>query len=123
MSSLEEFAQLRLKFTDPIKHEYEVIRPIVLFSETTAERSRQTGIERTRVGEKAQRFIQQGMLGLVDQRAGKVGRKPHEYPEAVAADILYLKQLYPPIHYHELVRILERKFGYKTNHVTVHSLK
>ena len=35
MSSSEDFAQLRLKFTDPIQHEYEVIRPIVLFSEVS----------------------------------------------------------------------------------------
>ena len=33
MTPSEEFGQLRLKFTDPIQHEYEVIRPIVLFSE------------------------------------------------------------------------------------------
>jgi len=121
MSSAAEFAQLRLKFTDPIQHDYEVVRPIVLFSETISERSRQTEIERTVVGEKARRFVQHGMLGLVDQRAEKAGRKAIEYPEAVAQHILYLKQLYPPIHYREIVRIVERKFGYKTNHHTVKS--
>ncbi len=119
MTPSEEFGQLRLKFTDPVQHHYEVIRPIVLFSESISERSRQTGVERTQVGEKAQRFVQQGMFGLADQRAGKAGRKPGEYPEPVAAHILYLKQLYPPIHYHEIVRIVERQFGYKTNHHTV----
>ncbi len=121
MPPSEEFDQLKLKFVDYIQHDYEVIRPIVLFSERVAERSRQTGIERTRVGEKARRFVQQGMPGLVDQRAGKAGRKEHQYPEAVAVHILYLKQLYPPLHYREIVRIVERKFGYKTNHVTVKS--
>ncbi|MDH3674051.1 MAG: helix-turn-helix domain-containing protein, partial [Anaerolineae bacterium] len=119
MSSSEEFAQLRLKFIDPIQHHYEVIRPIVLFSKTIAERSRQTGIERTVVGDKAKRFVQQGMLGLQDQRIGKAGRKEHEYPDRIAAHILLLKQLYPPIHYREIVRIVECEFGYKTNHVTV----
>lgn len=89
MPSSEEFAQLRLRFIDPIQHEYEVIRPIVLFSETITARSHQTGIERTRVGSQARRFVQQGMLGLVDQRAGPAGWKEHEYPEAVAAHILY----------------------------------
>ena len=121
MTSAEDFGQLRLKFTDPVQHHYEVIRPIVLFSETITERSRQTGVERTQIGDKAQRFIQGGMFGLADQRAGKAGRKPHQYPEAVAAEILSLKQLYPPIHYQEIVRIVERKFGYKTNHHTVKS--
>ena len=118
MTPTEDFGQLRLKFTDPIQHTYEVIRPIVLFSETISERSRQTGVERTQVGEKTKRFVQQGMMGLFDQRTDKGGRKPHQFPEPVAAHILYLKQLYPPIHYREIVRIVERKFGYKTNHHT-----
>jgi len=43
----EDFAQYKLQFVDAIQHDYEVIRPIVLFAETIAERSRQTGIERT----------------------------------------------------------------------------
>src|SRR5262249_2656784 len=83
--------------------------------ETIAERSRQTGIERTVVGDKARRFVMEGMLGLVDQRPGRAGRKGHRYPDAVAAYMLYVKQLYPPIHDREIVRIIGRKFGYKTN--------
>ena len=122
-SAPEDFGQLKLKFIDPIQHDYEVIRPIVLFSETVTQRSHQTDIERTVVGDKARRFVQQGMLGLVDQRAGQAGRQAHEYPEPVAAHMLYLKQLYPPIHYREIVRIIKRKFGYKTNHVTVKNFR
>ena len=120
MSAAEDFAQYKLQFVDYIQHDYEVIRPIVLFAETIAERSRQTGIERTSVGDKARRFVMEGMLGLVDQRVGQAGRKGHVYPEAVAAYMLYVKQLYPPIHDREVVRILQRKFGYHTNHHTVH---
>ena len=85
MSAAEDFAQYKLQFVDYIQHDYEVIRPIVLFAETIAERSRQTGIERTSVGDKARRFVQEGMLGLVDHRIGQAGRKGHVYPEAVAA--------------------------------------
>ena len=59
------------------------------------------------------------MLGLVDQRLVNPGRKGHVYPEAIAAHILYVKQLYPPIHDREIVRIVQRKFGYTTNHHTV----
>ena len=106
MSAAEDFAQYKLQFVDYIQHDYEVIRPIVLFAETIAERSRQTGIERTSVGDKARRFVMEGMLGLVDQRVGQAGRKGHVYPEAVAAYMLYVKQLYPPIHDREVVRIL-----------------
>jgi hypothetical protein len=119
MSAAEDFAQYKLPFVDYIQHDYEVIRPIVLFAETIAERSRQTGIERTSVGDKARRFVQEGRLGLVDQRAGQAGRKGHVYPEAVAAYMLYVKQLYPPMHDREVVCIVARRFGYKTNHHTV----
>ena len=119
MKPTEEFTQLRFHFTDPIQHDYEVIRPIVLFAQPVATRSEETDIKRTTVGEKARRFVTGGMLGLVDRRKGQSGRKGHRYPEAVARYILYLKQLYPPIHFREIARILGRKFGYKTNHHTV----
>ena len=59
------------------------------------------------------------MLGLHDQRAEQSGRKGHVYPDAVAAYMLYLKQLYPSIHWREIERIVQRKFGYKTNHHTI----
>lgn len=119
MAAQEEFAQIRQQFVDPIQHDYEVIRPIVLFAETAAERSRQTGVERTVVGDKARRFLLEGMLGLADGRADAAGRKGHIYPEAVASSIVYLKQRYPPIHLREIARIVHRKFGYKTNHHTL----
>lgn len=119
MSTPAEFAQLALSFIDPIQHEYEIIRPLVLFAETIAERSRQTGIERTHIREQAHRFVTDGMFGLVDQRSTQSGRKPHHYPERIANYLVYVKHLYPPIHYEELARIVQRKFGYVTNHSTV----
>jgi putative transposase len=118
MATADAFAQLALLFTDPVQHDYEVIRPVVLFAETVAERSRQTALDRATVGEKARRFMQRGMLGLGPQRTpGSQGSLP--FPDVVAGYILYLKQLYPPLHYREIVRIVGRKYGYTTNHHTV----
>jgi putative transposase len=119
VSAQEEFARIQLQFVDPTQREYEIIRPIVLFGETAAERSRQTGVERTVVGDKARRFVLGGMAALQDQRTQS--RDPQEpvYPEAIAGYIVYLKQLYPPIHLREIERILLRKFGYRTNHHTL----
>src|SRR5688500_16310708 len=59
------------------------------------------------------------MAALQDQRTQS--RDPQEpgYPEAIAGYIVYLKQLYPPIHLREIERILLRKFGFKTNHHTI----
>ena len=89
MTSSAEFSQLRLKFIDPVQHNYEAIRPIALFDESVSERRRQTGLERQRIGEKAQRFVQQGMLGLFDQRTGAGSEQEQGYPEGVASHIIY----------------------------------
>lgn len=115
----DDFHQLRLRFLDPIQEEYEVIRPVVLFAERIAERSRQTGIPRTTVSDTARRFVKQGMVGLIERQRPHGGRKAHVFPDRVASYILYLKQVYPPIHFREIVRILAKKFGYTTNHHTV----
>lgn len=119
MDPAYDVQQLRLACIDPIQVDYEVIRPVVLEHKTLTARSQETGIDRSVIGEKARRFVQHGMFGLVDQRAQRSGRKAHDYPEPIARYILYLKQISPPIHYREIVRILERKFGYTTNHHTI----
>ncbi len=119
MAIPDAFEQLKPLFVDELQHDYEAIRPIVLGAETVAERSRQTEIARTTLGDKARRFAMEGMRGLADHRPQGAGRKGHVYPAAVAAYILYLKALYPPIHSREIVRIIQRKFGYKTNHHTL----
>lgn len=119
MDQNEPFAQLQLRFTDPIQYDYEVIRPVVLFAQPASQRSRETETARSTVSDKARRFITEGMLGLVDQRARQSSHLGVKYPEPVANYILYLKHLYPPIHLREIARILERKFGYKTNHHTL----
>ena len=106
MSAQEDFAQIRMHVIDPLQYYYEVVRPMLLFGETAAERSRQTGMERTVVGEKARRFVTQGMLGLADGRTQPPAGEGPLYPEAIAAYILYVKQLYPPIHLREIARIL-----------------
>jgi len=119
MDTREPFSQLQLRFTDPIQYDYEAIRPVVLFADTIAQRSRETDMPRSTMNEKARRFVTGGMLGLVDRRTQVDKSDASPYPEPVANYILYLKQLYPPIHYREIVRIIARKYGHKTTHPTV----
>jgi len=65
VSAQEEFARLQLQFIDPTQRDYEIIRPLILFGETAAERSRQTGVERTVVSDKARRFVlEKGKVGV-----------------------------------------------------------
>lgn len=116
MQSPQSFSQLRLQFTDPIQHDYEAIRPIILFSQPMVQRSDETEIPQSTISDKAKRFVKEGMLGLVDKRTQSKSPQTQGYPDPIANYILYLKQLYPPIHYREIMRIIESKFGYKTNH-------
>jgi hypothetical protein len=55
MDTNEPFAQLQLRFIDPIQYDYEVIRPVVLFSQPVTDRSDETEMPRTTVREKARR--------------------------------------------------------------------
>jgi hypothetical protein len=118
MSTSESFEHLARRLTDPIQHDYEVIRGVMLEDESIAERSRITCVDRDTISEKARRFIQEGMFGLADHRTTTENGR-HCYPPAIAAYSLYLKQLYPAIHYREIGRIIERKYGYKSHHRTI----
>jgi Winged helix-turn helix len=113
-----DFAPIRQHFSAPIQHDYAGIRPLVLFAETAAERSRQTGVERTVVGDKARRFVLEGMDGRRERRTEARGAPAPGYPDAVAGDLRYVKQLYPPLHLRAIGRIVHRKFGSPTHHHT-----
>lgn len=89
MDTQEPFSQLQLRFTDPIQYDYEAIRPVVLYAEAIAHRSREAEMPRSTLNEKARRFITGGMLGLVDQRTQIDKSRPNPYPEPVANHILY----------------------------------
>jgi len=68
MPASDDVHQVALRFTDPVQHDDEVIRDILLADATVAERSRATGLDRATVGEKARCFVEGGMRGLVDRR-------------------------------------------------------
>jgi len=120
VSAAADGAPYQLHCIDPLQDDYEVIRPIVLCAETLAERRRHTGLERTTIGDKARRCSHDGRRGLVDQRAGHAGRKGHRSPEAVAAYMVYVKPLDPPMHDRALVRIVQRTFD---SQPTPHTVK
>jgi transposase InsO family protein len=118
------FAQLQLGFIDPIQWRYEVIRPLVLFADRTAQqRAQETATHPDTVRTLQRRFRQQGMLGLVPANLEVIphGRAPR-VPDAVRQEIDRLKALYAGFHDRELARILFFTFGYPIPHNTVKRL-
>ena len=57
----DDFEQLKVSFIDPIQHDYEAIRPVVLGADTLRVGSHQVQIDRTVLGDKARRFLAQGV--------------------------------------------------------------
>jgi Winged helix-turn helix len=107
------FAQLQLGFVDQTQWRYEVIRPLVLFADRTAQqRAQETHTHPDTVRTLRRRFRQQGMLGLLPADVEVVPRKrTSPVPEAVRQEIDRLKTLYDGFHYRELARILSCTFG------------
>jgi hypothetical protein len=68
-------SKFKIRFTDLIQDNWQVLRPVVLFAETISKRSRHAGIDRPVVGEIARRFIEQGMPGLQNQWNESFGQR------------------------------------------------
>ena len=107
MELTAEFAQLQLGFVDQIQWRYEVIRPLVLFADRTAQqRAQETHTHPDTVRTLRRRFRQQGRLGLLPADVEVVPRKrTSPVPEAVRQEIDRLKTLYDGFYYRELARI------------------
>ncbi len=60
----DDWAQLRLLAAWPEQVTYELIRPVVLFGRSAAERARETGTPERTLYRQADRFDQLGMAGL-----------------------------------------------------------
>src|SRR5215475_10547300 len=119
-----EFAQLQLGFVDQTQWRYEVIRPLVLFADRTAQqRARETETHPDTVRTLHRRFRQQGMLGLLPADVEVVSRRrASPVPEAVRQELDRLKALYDGFHYRELPRILIIKFGQAIDHKAVKTI-
>jgi transposase InsO family protein len=121
---IAEFAQLQLGFVDQTQWRYEVIRPLVLFADRTAQqRAQETETHPDTVRTLQRRFRQQGMLGLLPADVEVIHRRrASPVPKAVRQEIDRLKALYDGFHYRELARILLVKTGHPIDDKTVKTL-
>ena len=124
MEPTAEFAQLQLGFVDQTQWRYEVIRPLVLFTDRTAQqRAQETHTHPDTVRTLQRRFRQQGMPGLLPADVEVVHRRrASPIPEAVRQEIDRLKALYDGFHYREVARILLVKTGCPIDDKTVKTL-
>jgi transposase len=117
----QDFQQLQLHFADHVQWSYELIRPLVLFEDSTSqERAQVTGVHARTVRRHLRFFRQQGMRGLVPElRHQKQWSRVSRVPEEIVAEVLRLKRLHEGFSHSEMARIIFVTKGYPIHHRTI----
>lgn len=107
MDDSEEYQEIRQACLYDAQERYESIRPIVLGQEpSTRARARQTSYDRRTIQARVNRFLEQGMRGLIDDYSDG-----HDsIPKAAQRHIVGLLHVYPKLGYTELARICFKEF-------------
>ena len=120
----EDFAQLRLGFVDQIQWRDDVLRPVVLFADRTAQqRAQETQTPPATVRKLTRWFRRRGMLGLLPDHVEVVVRgRTKRIPETIRQELDRLKALHEGFHDRELARLRFVKLGYPLDDKTVQGL-
>jgi len=116
VSPTDDWHQLQLLAPFPEQRTYELIRPVVLFGLSPAERARQTGAPQRTLYRQATRFATEGMASLF--APPKVERH-RTLPTEMQHAILALKAEHPAFRPHEIATICGVRFGRRPSHHTV----
>lgn len=112
----ENWRQIELLARAPGQRTYELIRPVVLFGQSPAERAAETGAAERTLYRHVARFDQLGMASLVPPP--KVD-KHRLLPADVRQAILDAKREHPPLNVHELTTICWARSGHRPSSHTV----
>ncbi len=112
----DDWQQLDLLVRFPEQHTYELIRPVVLFGHSPAERARQTGAPQRTLYRQAARFEREGMASLFGPPRVERHRT---LPDEIQQAILVLKAEHPAFNDHEIAKICSVQFGRRPSHNTV----
>jgi hypothetical protein len=112
----DDWAQLQLLTRFPDQRTYELIRPVVLFGQSAAERAQQTGMPTRTLYRQVDRFDQFGMQGLLTPPKLE---KHQRIPTEIRQHLLALQAEYPAFHARELVQICDVRFAHRPSPHTV----
>jgi len=115
----ENWRQLQLALRWPEQVAYELIRPIVLFGRSPAERARETGHSRRTLHRRAARFDEVGMTSLFSPLPSLNAEGRRSLPTPMRQAIVDLKGEYPALNLREIATICYVRFGRRPSHHTV----
>ena len=111
----DDWQQLQLLTQFPEQLTYELLRPVVLFGLSAAERARQTGAPQRTLYRQVARFETEGMRSLFAPSRAQRRQLPDEIRQAIVA--LYAE--YPTLRPHQIATICEVRFGRRPSPHTV----
>jgi putative transposase len=111
----DDWQQLQLLSQFPEQLTYELIRPVVLFGHSPAERAQQTGAAARTLYRQAARFAKDGMASLFAPQV----EKHRQLPAAVRDTIRALTAEHPPLNIYEITTICWVRFGHRPSPHTV----
>ena len=111
----DDWQQLQLLTQFPEQLTYELLRPVVLFGRSAAERARQTGTPQRTLYRQVARFEAEGMRSLFAPSR----EQRRQLPEEIRQAIVVLKAEYPAFRPGELATICEVRFGRRPSPHTV----
>ncbi len=114
----DDWHQLRLLVGFPEQETYELLRPIVLFGQTAAERAEATGVSDRTLDRKADHFDAEGMASFFPT-TGPSPDDQRRLPADIRYRILTLKAEYPAFRSHEIAEICRRRDDCRVSHKTV----
>ena len=112
----DDWRQIELLARVPGQRTYELIRPVVLFDQSPAERAAETGAAARTLYRQVARFDHLGMASFVPPP--KV-EKHRLLPVEVRQAILDAKREHPPLNVHELTTICWARYGHRPSSHTV----
>jgi putative transposase len=105
----DDWSQLQIGFEWPEQVSYELIRPVVLFGCTPAERAQQTGVSPRTIYRKIGRFDARGMRGLFEAEEDPESKRL--LPTTIRGALAQLKIEYPAFRPNELATVCSIRFN------------
>jgi hypothetical protein len=114
----DDWDQLRLLVGSPEQETYELLRPIVLFGQSSTGRAKETGVAARTLRRKATRFADVGMRSLFEpDEPSEPDRR--RLPLGIRTAIVTLKAEYPALTPFAIARICQHRFDRSVSYHTV----
>jgi transposase InsO family protein len=118
----EDWQTIQQRSLWPEQVTYEMIRPVVLFSETPAERAKETGEARRSLYRKVEQFEKQGMVGLFKPTPKQREDTHRNLPTPMRQAIVDLQAEFPFLHLREIATVCYIQFGRRPSHHTIQAV-